>query len=201
MGYLLEFYTMNWDELTEVIGSGNTEVYESIVAQEGNLFVTPPAAEIDWKGALRRLLLETRGKIVKARDVRRKRVEWVGDDESLALAALVRARGVRLGELSTTSRGSKKFRAVLRSDAAKPLLNPEVRLDNLLHRPLFGLGRKGYPAWGGLDKDEILRAVGDRTLDDFPPIEDYDAEQWLYALAALLIDAKLMDKDLVTLYV
>lgn len=200
MGYLLEFYTMNWDELTEVIGSGKTEVYESIVANEGNLFVTPPAVEIDWKGALRRLLLETRGKIVKARDARQKRLEWIGDDESLALAALVRARGVRLGELSTTSRGSKKFRSVLRSDAAKPLLNPEVRLDNLLHRPLFGLGRKGYPAWGGLDKDEILRAVEDRTLDDFPPIEDHDAEQWLYALAGLLIDAKLMDKDLVTLY-
>lgn len=191
---------MNWDELADVIGSGNAEIYESIVAKEGKLFVTPPAAEIDWKGALRRLLLGTRGAIVKARGVRRKRVEWIGDDESLAFAALVRARGARLGELSTTSRGSNKFRSALRSELAKPLLNPEVRLDNLLHRPLFGMGRKGYPSWGGLDKEEILRAVGDRTLDDFPPIEDEDAEQWLYALGGLLIDAKLMDKDLVTLY-
>lgn len=200
MGYLLELYGLEMSEIQSLLGSGDAVALREILEAEPRLFVASPG--VAWKGALRELILGPRGRLLAARglDPAGLRPEEAPPEEALALVALVRARGARVGEVIHTSRGSAGFRRLFDSDfAPSPFRSPKFAR-RLLGRPLFGLVQRDYPYWGWLRKEELAALLGDLTLDSLPHFEDPDHEAWMVALCEGLLEVRELGTDLVTLY-
>ena len=202
MGYLLEFYSLDWSELRGLLGSGGESTFEETLAAGGRVFAGSPGARENWQAALRDLLAGQRGPELAARGPEPLDIppEEPTAAEALALVAVLRAHFDRVGEIIHTTRGGPKFRHMFTPDFTPALFNSADLLGMLLERPLFGLAPRNYPFWGGLKKEELAQLVGGRAGDELPPVRDPDYEIWLYQLNELLLDAAARQTDLVTLY-
>jgi hypothetical protein len=118
----------------------------------------------------------------------------------LALVAVVRTLGTRLGEIMHTTRGGPRFREMFDPAKSGFQLSARVDLRHLLERRLLGLDLAGYPGWGGLDAAELASAAQDLQVDPVAVTPDPDYQQWLFDLQRLIVDAQDLQKDLVTLY-
>ena len=200
MGYLLEFHALDWARLAAVIGSGDEAACAAILAAEPRVFVGSPG--VNWKGALRDLVLGMRGEEIAGRglDMAGLPGEEASPEEAMAMVAMVRALGEPVGEVIRTTRGGAKFRMMFEQDF-QPAVFPRMDLLRpLLGRPFFGLSQRDFPFWGGLRKADVAALLGGRSPENLPPIGDPDYQAWLFRLCEVLSDAKDFGKDLVTLY-
>ncbi len=202
MGYSLECYALGHDGLRALVGSGRADVVRQVVDAEGRLFATSPGE--GWRVALRELVAGPRGRALAQ--------SWApgehraaappspaSDAEAMAFTALVRFFGKRAGELVCNSRAGDKFRAMFAPGFEPPQFVEPSLAPLLLGRPLAGLVRSDYPAWGGWTLRELTAAMGGHsTPADAPP--DADQETWLYELTDILVDVRDWQSDLVTLY-
>ena len=202
MGYSLECYALDHGTLRSLVGSGRREIVQQVLDAQGRLFGSNPGE--GWRTALHELVVGARGRALAQ--------SWAAhehraapppveatDAEAMAMTALVRFLGHRAGELICNSRAGDKFRAMFQPDFEPPqFVMPEL-VPLLLKRPLAGLVRDDYPAWGGWTLPELTAAMGGHSEPaDAPP--DEDQETWLYELNDILVDVRSCDTDLVTLY-
>ncbi|HMF58085.1 MAG TPA: hypothetical protein VK619_17205 [Pyrinomonadaceae bacterium] len=202
MGYILEFYSLNWSELQSLLRSGDESTIKATLEASERIFRGEPRADVDWKGALRDLITGSRGKQLAARGAEPLGLmpEEPSPAEALAIVAILRAHFNQTGEIIHTTRGGPKFRHMFNASFKPAIFNSMNLLELLLERPLFGLLSHGYPSWGGLKREEIAKLLGLRTLDNLPPIRDTDYEVWLYELCQVLLDVQSYQTDLITLY-
>lgn len=199
MGYALECYLLDHDSLKGLLGAGNGEVLRRMLEAELDIFDANPG--VPWRGALRELLMGERGQRLAQRAVLDAPgpAEVLDPSEAMAMVALIRAHGSRIGELVHNSRAGEKFRAMFSPGFAPTPFRHSEHLGKLLHRPLHGTSGPIYPDWGGLTRAE-LREIGQHavTRADWPA--DPDQHSWLYALRDIVDDAIERRGDLLTLY-
>ena len=206
MGYLLEFYSLEWNELTAVLGSGDEAGAARIAEAERRIFPTKPGDGVDWKAGVHELIVGKHGKVLAGRGPEKQEVkgEELSTGEALGLVAIVRTLGIRLGELVHTTRGATKFRKMFGPGFQPPLFRAMHLAPFLLERPLYGVSPQQFPFWGGLRKNELLELAGSdppgHPPGDLPTVPDADYEEWLYALRSVLWDARKAGSDLITLY-
>ena len=205
MGYMLEFYSLPWAGLGAALGSGDAGLLQRARelqrSQMEDVAADLPAGR-EWEGALEDLIGGDLGRRLRGRDaLGQGEPEEASQAAAVAMAALVRALGERLGGLSHRTRGGDVFREDFLGGQAQTALHPPVDLRLLTQRPLFGLVHSGYPSWGGLAAAEARAIVtGTPEPDDLPDLEDPDASSWLFALWEMLASAGDRERDLVTLY-
>ncbi|WP_224362838.1 DUF7691 family protein [Hyalangium versicolor] len=198
MGYQLEFYSLDLAALTAVIGSDDREVFESITAMAGRLFVGRDNSR--WQEALEALILGERGARLSSSQEEGLLREAVSVPEATALVALVRSRGIQVASIGHASRGGPQFRSLFEPGRFPALFNPEVPLQWLLSRPLLRMWRDDYPCWGWLLHSELRELLRIRSVEELPSLEDRDLDGWLYELVTALLEAEVRGKALVTLY-
>jgi hypothetical protein len=178
------------------VGSGRTEVVRAVL--EADPFLSSPG--VPWHGALRELVCGVRGRLLALNASTVPGAVARGTpQEAVAMAALIRLTGSRLGELVHNSRATAKFRSMF-DPAFSPsqFVEPELA-PRLLERPLGFLASAGYPCWGGLTQAEIVRLMGGHSTPGDAPA-DPDQQEWLHALNDILVDVRERGSDLVTLH-
>ncbi|MFH1896781.1 MAG: hypothetical protein ABH886_00830 [Candidatus Desantisbacteria bacterium] len=205
MGYMLEFYCLDWEELGEKRGCKNKELLDNILEEEGQELDLSPDEQQEYEEALENILMGDKDKRLEikkqvAEPADQSKIEEVSDGEAMAIVSLVRHIGERIGEMSHSSAGGEEFRETFLAVEAKKALNTSVDLLLLTDRPLFGFQSSSYPSWGGLKKSELKEVLGDITVETLPDLDDSDAEAWLYELVDYLTYASESNKDIITLY-
>lgn len=206
MGYVLEFFSLDWDEIQRVLGCGDQRLLTAISEDYkkrllGNEAMSDHESP-EWAAELRNLILGARGRDLAARGPEPigAASEEVSSAMAVAMVAILRTRGTPLGAIRHRSRGGVYFREVFLIEEAAPALRSPVDLRLLLERPLFGIVHSAFPSWGGLKKAELNRIVAGRTEDDLPRLADPTFAGWLFDLWDLLTVAAGSGKDLVTVY-
>lgn len=207
MGYVLEFFSCDWEEIRRVLGSGDQRLLATILEDCKKQLLgndeTTDRESPHWASELRALILGARGRELAARgpdEPAGAASEEVSSAMAVAMVAILRAQGTPLGAIRHRSRGGVYFREVFLIEEAAPALRSPVDLRLLLDRPLFGIAHSAFPSWGGLKKAELNRIVAERTEDDLPRLADPTFAGWLFDLWDLLTAAAGSRKDLVTVY-
>lgn len=206
MSYMLEMYSLDWNALGAVFGSGNKQLVKQVDEQFGEQFFrASPAAEHEravWRGTLDALIAGRRGHALAARGpVATGAPEQVTDSTALAMAGIIRVSGGRVGEMEHSSSSGDFFRDEFLAAEAPAILRTQVNLGLLLSRPLFGIEHELSPSWGGLTKAEVAAVLGRFSAENSPEADDSDVEGWLYDLIDSLEAVRQNGTDLVTLYI
>ena len=204
MGYALECYALEHASLRQLIGSGREDVVRTVLEAELTLFDANPG--VPWRGALRDLVLGERGaQLAREAGVAGdtgnagQPAVQASDSEAIAMVALVRAHGQRMGELIHNTRAGEKFRVMFSPDFAPRQFAEPALAGRLLNTSFCGLAHDGYPSWGGLRHADLIRLCGEPDLR--PALSpDPDHQEWLYSLHEILGDIIALKTDLVTLY-
>ena len=200
MGYALECFLLDHARLKGLVGSNQDELAEQIIASEAAIFDANPG--VPWRDALRELVGADHGWRLARHAVLDDSgpVTVVNAAQAMAMVALIRSQGVRLGELIHNSRAGEKFRAIFAPGyRPTPFAQPAL-LGHLLHRPLFRSSGPIYPDWGALSLAELtrLRGASAERAVSWPDCPDQRA--WLYGLYDMVDDALGEGSDVVTLY-
>lgn len=199
MGYSLECHVLDHASLKASLGSGDSKLLRRILEAELEIFDANPG--VPWRAAMRELIMGERGRQLRQRPVTDdpRPAEILDSSEAMAMVALIRAQGNRIGELVHNSRAGEKFRAVFAPGFTPTPFRHTEQLAKLLHRPICGTAGPIYPDWGGLALAELREMVQHKVAGtDWPA--DPDQHSWLYTLLDIVNDAVEQRRDLVTLY-
>ena len=192
MSYQLSFYALDHARLQAAFGSGDQALVDRILV-DGDL-------DDEAQDALRELVLGERGRELAQRPAGA-RVERASAVQAVAIAAMVTALGVWVGETSHASGGAGGFLDLL-TDAryAPPQFADHGLAWKLIGHPIAGLENPGdFPQWGGLDRPEMTRFVGDAGTV-FEPPDDGDIAEWSADIHRAVRAALAKGRDLVTIY-
>jgi hypothetical protein len=200
MGYSLECYLLDHAKLSLMVGSGRDDLLRSILEAEIDIFEANP--RVPWRGALKELITGERGRALRQHQTFGEfgNSEAATEEEAIALVALVRSQGARIGELIHNTRAGEKFRQMFSKEfSPSPFANTQL-LPRLLSNPLFGLTQDMYPSWGGLTHAELSQLIGTDSLAPTSWPADSDHCEWLYLLKDMVEQGVEEGCDMVTLY-
>jgi hypothetical protein len=191
----LDFYSVSWKELADLIGSRNRRLARKIIQTfeeeydevlPDDLFGNGPTFD---EGVYRWIQGDLGPPGAGAE------VTQLGD--ALAFLALIKHAGKLAGSLSSAGTGEKLVRFL---ELAVQALGVPWPAEHLLARPILGFHRIHVPTWGGLSREE-LDAVAPKLAGD-PPEDpkDVDNEGWYVDLWNALGGTSDLGKDLVTVY-
>lgn len=189
MGVVLEGYSLAWDKLYEAIKAG--EVGAALDAEFKALWLPDRDPGASWASGL---------------DELQDAIDDPADDyypdlseaALLAFVACVRHLGELCGTLVHNSLAGERFRSEFLDGLAKTAFASDELPDWLIDRPFHSLGGSDFPTWGGLSRDEI-----GSLLERYRPpagVSDPDMSGWLEELHEMLVNARRLERDLITLY-
>ena len=202
MGYNLELYQLDWQQLRETIGSGDRELVAAIDANfDPRMFKGDDSAQrhILWRKVVEALVAGRRGSEIRQRTADPSFREEVTDLAALAMCGIIRSLGVKVGMLEHSGSGGDVFREEFLA-ALPSALGIPITGEDIICRPLSGMLHKLYPSWGGLTRAEIDKVFQTVSMDELPTLGDSDLDGWLYDFMDALEAVHEKNSDLVTLY-
>lgn len=202
MGYTLECYLLNWDELRDAFGSGRRELYEETLktAQSTGILESARKRGHRVEQAIESLILGGAGReLAHLQPDAKVPPAEAADEFALAFTALIRTLGAPAGELVHSMRAGPQFRDTFFEEHAQSHFQ-DVDISQLLSRPLFGRLHSEFPSWGGLSAPEVAAAFKGKSADEIPPGADSDEDDWMHSLFTVLDNANQAQSDIVTLY-
>lgn len=171
MGYILEFYSVNRETISEKLklraSFSNDQIFQEITSHLS--------------------LLDSTKNIL------------LSEEAAFEFSTIVSQLGCFLGSLDHNSAGGQYFRETFINEIAAKCFQEPNLLDYLTHRSFDGLEGDGYPDWGWIKKSELLELTKNYH-PPYKLLDDEDLEGWLEDLVILFKDAVDKGDDLITIY-